>query len=68
MEKLLRNRALVEKGWGFPNCFISFSSKKHVLITIGKLFSLFLSVKYSWLLKLIELFFHVVYFLLENDI
>ena len=24
--------------WGFPNCFISFPSEKHVFITIGILF------------------------------
>ena len=40
MKKLLRNRGLVERGvllerGGFPNCFISFPSEKHVFITIG---------------------------------
>ena len=56
-----------EKG-GFSNCFISFSSEKHVFITIGILFYLFLSGKYSCLLLSIDQFFHVVYFLLQNDI
>ena len=51
MKKLLRNRGLVERGvllerGGFPNCFISFPSEKHVFITIG----FFLSGKYSRLL------------------
>ena len=77
MKKVFRNRGLVDGvGWGggvlldrgFPNCFISFSSEKHVFITIGILFFLFLSGKYSCLLYSIDLFFHVVYFLLENDI
>ena len=54
MKKLLRNMGLVERGGGrvlleregFPNCFISFRSEKHVFITIG----FFLSGKYSRLL------------------
>ena len=53
MKKLLRNRGLVERGGGvllekggFPDCFISFPSEKHVFITTGS----FLSGKYSHLL------------------
>ena len=43
IKKLLRNRGLVEKGGSLrkgegPKCFISFSSEKHVFITIGILF------------------------------
>ena len=43
MKKLLRNRMLRgvpfrKGGGGFPNCFTSFSSEKHVFITIGILF------------------------------
>ena len=42
MKKLLRDRGLVERGFsqkgGFPNWSISFSSEKHVFITIGILF------------------------------
>ena len=34
MKKLLRNRGVNWKGGG-PNCFTSFSSEKHVVITIG---------------------------------
>ena len=75
MKKLLRNRVLVERGGGgvllekgVPNCFISFSLEKHVFITIGIFFLIFLSGKYSYLLQSIDLFFRVIYFLLENDI
>ena len=53
MKKLLRNMGLVERGGGGvilkrggPNCFISFSSEKHVLITIETLFSLFYCLVY----------------------
>ena len=54
MEKLLRNRGgggLVERGVrlrrrGFPNCFISFPSEKHVFTNIG----VFMSGKYSHLM------------------
>ena len=51
MKKLLRYGELVERGvllerGGYPNCFISFPSEKHVLITTG---ILFLSGKYSTL-------------------
>ena len=60
-------RGFSEKG-GFSNCFISFSSEKHVFITIGILFYLFLSGKYSCLLLSIDQFFHVVYFLLQSDL
>ena len=45
MKKIAQKRGggvLLERG-GFPNCFISFPSQKHVFITIG----LFLSGKYS---------------------
>ena len=53
MKKLFRNRGLVERrGWGGGGggprgggveayCFISFSSEKHVFVTIGILFFLF---------------------------
>ena len=49
MKKLHRNRRVSWRG-GFPNCFISFSSEKHVFITIGIFFFFFLSGKYSCLL------------------
>ena len=50
MKKLLRNRRSAERRElslkdGFPYCFISFSSEKHVFITIGILFFSFLSGK-----------------------
>ena len=50
-KKLLRNRGWVERGFllervGFPNCFISFPSEKHVFIIIR----FFSSGKYSHLL------------------
>ena len=69
MKKLLRNRGFSWKGGPlrkreFPNCFIGFPSEKHGFITIG----FFLSGKYSHLLQSIDLFLHVVYFFLENDI
>ena len=48
LKKLFRNRGVTWKG-GFPNCFISFSSEKHVLITIGILSFHFLSGKYGHL-------------------
>ena len=58
MKKLLRSRGLVERVGGsprkgdgvFPNCFISFSSEKHVFTTTGILFFLLLSGKYSHML------------------
>ena len=58
MKRLLRSRGLVKRGGGsprkgeggFPNCFISFSSEKHVFITTGILFFLLLPGKYSHLL------------------
>ena len=56
---------LIERGGRVPNCFIIFPSEKHVFITIG---ILFLSGEYSHLLESIDLVFHVVYVLLENDI
>ena len=63
MKKLLRIRGLVERGGllereEFPNCFISFPSEKHVFITIGFV----LSGEYS---RLLDPFFHLVYFFLE---
>ena len=63
MKKLLRIRGLVERGGllereAFPNCFIIFPSEKHVFITIGFV----LSGEYS---RLLDPFFHLVYFLLE---
>ena len=57
----------LRKGRGFPNCFISFLSEKHVFISIGILFP-FIVWKNSRLLQSIDPFFHEVYFLLENDI
>ena len=53
MKKLLRNSWSNLKGAGFfykvgfPNCFVSFPSEKHVSSTIGIPFFLFLSGKYS---------------------
>ena len=60
MKKLLRDRGLVERR-GVPKLLHQFSLTMFSLLL--KYF--FLSGKYS---HLIDLFFHVVYFLLENDI
>ena len=49
---------LIERGGRVPNCFIIFPSEKHVFITIGFV----LSGEYS---RLLDPFFHLVYFLLE---
>ena len=40
-----RKGSLTKGGGGGPNCFISFSSEKHVLITIETIFSLLLPGK-----------------------
>ena len=69
MKKLLRDRALAERGvllerGVFPNRFIIFLSEKFSLL----LEYFFLSGNYSRLLLSIDLFFHVVHLLLENDI
>ena len=70
MEKLFRDRGLVERSGGVllergvSKLFHQFSFRK-VFITIG---ILFLLGKYSRLLQSIDLFLHVVYFLLENYI
>ena len=78
MKKLFRNRGLVERrgslrkrgggGGGVgAYCFISFSSEKHVFVTIGILFfSFFFSGIYSCLLFSIILSCGLL--LLENDI
>ena len=64
MKKLLRNRGLVKRG-GFQ-IISSVFLKESMFSLLLEYF--FLSGKYSHLLWSIDLFFHVVYFLLENDI
>ena len=70
MKKLLRNRGLVERRVllerGVFQIVSSVFLEKSMLSLLLECF--FLSGKYSHLLQSIDLFFHVVYFLLENDI
>ena len=51
MKKLLRKDQVVLERVGFPNCFISFSSEKHVFIIIGILFFFFCLVSKFFSLK-----------------
>ena len=71
MKKLLRGRGLVERGGSLrkgeaSKVFHQFSLSKACFHYYSKTF--FLPSKYSRLLLSIDLFFHVLYFLPENDI
>ena len=57
----------LERGGGFQ-IVSSVSFQKSMFSLVLEYFSLLLSDKYSRLLQSIDLFFHEVYFLLENDI
>ena len=66
MKKLLRNKGLVERR--ASKFLYQFFFRKECFHYYWNTFSSFLSAKYFCLLQSIDLFFHAVYFLLENDI